>query len=86
MEKVSAQINKILAGKSVRNVLLEVKDFTVAERYPYDAKQMKVPRKIYDRLIKDWQDDLNDSETEEDIAYHNEFYLRQLYKQKYLPF
>ena len=86
MENVSILLNKILIGNPVRKVLLEVKEFNAAEKYPYDAKQMKVSRKTYDRLIKDWQDDLNDSETEEDIAYHNEFYLRQLYKQKYLPF
>ena len=65
--------------------ILEGLHNSLANRYPYDPKAMKVSKKDYDRLIKDWSDDLNDSKSEEDIAYNNEFYIKKIYKKKHSP-
>ena len=83
---MSELFEKILSGGNIRRILAENQSQDLTVQYPYNAKQMKVSRRVYDRLIKDWQDDLRDSASEEDMAYHNEFYLRQLYKKQYLPF
>ncbi len=56
------------------------------DQYPFNSKLMKVNKTQYETLIKEWEDDLNDSRTEEDIAYHNEFYLKAIFRKKYLSF
>lgn len=51
----------------------------------WDKLAMKCNKKTFDRLISEWLADLNDSHTEDDIAYHKEFYLSEIYKKKYSP-
>ena len=51
----------------------------------WDKLAMKCNKKTFDRLISESLADLNDSQTEDDIAYHKEFYLSEIYKKKYSP-
>ena len=59
---------------------------SLVDTYPYNSKVMKVGKKRYAFLINEWANSILESTSEEDIAYNNEFFLRQLYKKKYLPF
>ena len=51
----------------------------------WDKLSMKCTKKLFDRLISEWLEDLNDSQTEDDIAYVKEFYLSEIYKKEYSP-
>jgi len=51
----------------------------------WDKLAMKCNKKTFDRLISEWLADLNDSQTEDDIAYNKEFYLSEIYKKKHSP-
>lgn len=51
----------------------------------WDKLAMKCTKMTFDILISEWLADLNDSHTEDDIAYHKEFYLSEIYKKKYSP-
>lgn len=44
---------------------------------------MRCTKRTFNRLISEWLDDLKDAQTEDDIAYHKEFYLSEIYKKKY---
>ena len=52
----------------------------------YNSAEMKCTKSDFVKYISWWLEDLIDSNTEDDIAYHKEFYLPQIYKKKYLPF
>lgn len=51
----------------------------------WDKLAMKCTKKTFNILISEWLDALKDAQTEEDIAWHKEFYLSQIYKKKYSP-
>ena len=53
--------------------------------YPYDRKTMKVSRKMYDFLMKEWLDALSIEDTEEGYAFTDTFYIRQIFKKKHSP-
>lgn len=55
------------------------------ESLKWDKLAMKCTKRTFDMLISEWLDDLKDAQTEEDIAYHKDFYLSQIYKKKYSP-
>ena len=52
----------------------------------YNKEMMKCSKKMFNTLLSEWLDDLSCADNEEDIAYHNEFYNRQIYKKKYLSY
>lgn len=52
----------------------------------YNSTQMKCTKSDFVKYISWWLEDLIDSNNEDDIAYHKDFYLPQIYKKKYLPF
>lgn len=51
----------------------------------YDSKTMKCKKSDFTKYISWWLEDLVDSTTEDDIAYHKAFYLPQIYKKNYIP-
>lgn len=51
----------------------------------YDSKTMKCKKAEFIKYISWWLEDLVDSTTEDDIAYHKAFYLSEIYKKKYCP-
>lgn len=52
----------------------------------YDSKLMKCSKTHFSNYINWWLQDIIDSINEDDLSYHKEFYLSQIYKKKYNPF
>lgn len=62
------------------------KEIAEVESLTYSRLTMKCTKKDFLLYISEWLNDLTtNTENEEDLAYHKEFYCSQIYKKKYSP-